>query len=530
MNKPDIGMSQVAGSVVLAAVLGFGQGCTQAEEQPSLVILIAVDQLRGDLLERYEEAFSGGLQRLMDEGQRYTNASHPFAVTHTAAGHASLSTGVLPSRSGIVANSWSQLVGDEWRSTYSVADPDSPILGFENDDRLPGRSPKNLLREGLADWVRSADMNARTVSISGKDRAAITLAGRTDSHVYWLLHEEARFITSQYYAQAYPGWLQRFNDEVMPSLVGDTIWENDVPVEFQSLSRPDFAPYERRGNSTFPHVSSVEETVHNEWAFDSPKADEAVVTLAKTVMEELDLGQRGNVDYLGLALSSTDYVGHLFGPLSQEQLSNLMHLDRLLGDFFNYLDENVGEGKWIIGLSADHGVATMPEYEQERGNTSASRIDAREKSRGRTRALQAALAEGGSPEEIAERLARQLEAEGTVAKAYTHRELTMGEPADSFAIFFRNSHYPGRAHSSLSRYGVEIRYAEGELLYRANGTSHGTVYWYDRHVPLILLGKGIGAGVSESPAYTIDLAPTLARLAGIAAPDDLDGRVIYTGR
>ncbi|HIN78403.1 MAG TPA: hypothetical protein EYM97_06180 [Gemmatimonadetes bacterium] len=289
-------------------------------------------------------------------------------------------------------------------------------------------------------------------------------------------------------------------------------------------------PYERRGNSTFPHVSSVEETVHNEWAFDSPKADEAVVTLAKTVMEELDLGQRGNVDYLGLALSSTDYIGHLFGPLSQEQLSNLMHLDRLLGDFFNYLDENVGEGKWIIGLSADHGVATMPEYEQERGNTSASRIDAREKSRGRTRALQAALAEGGSPEEIAERLARQLEAEGTVAKAYTHRELTMGEPVDSFAIFFRNSHYPGRAHSSLSRYGVEIRYAEGELLYRANGTSHGTVYWYDRHVPLILLGKGIGAGVSESPAYTIDLAPTLAQLAGIAAPDDLDGRVIYTGR
>ena len=248
-------------------------------------------------------------------------------------------------------------------------------------------------------------------------------------------------------------------------------------------------------------------------------------------MEELALGQRGSADFLALGLSSTDYIGHLFGPLSQEQLSNLIHLDRILGEFFDYLDANVGEGQWVAALSADHGVATMPEYAQEQGNTSARRINAREKARDRSSALQAAVAEGGASEDIAERLARQLETEGTVAKAYTHQELTLGEPVDSFAILFRNSHYPGRGHGALSRYGVETRYGEGELLYSANGTSHGTPYWYDRHVPLIFFGKGIDAGVSDAPAYTTDIAPTLAYLAGIATtPDDLHGRVIYTAR
>ena len=531
MRKQSSRILNIAGSIMLGAVLVAGQACTQALEDPSLVVVIVVDQLRGDMLDQFDEGFSGGFRRLIDDGYRYTNASHPLAVTQTAAGHASISTGVPPSRSGIVANTWSQKTGEDWRGTYSVADDESPILGFEDTDGIPGRSPKNLLRSGLADWVREADDNALTVSLSAKDRSAITLAGKTNSHVYWLLHDEARFVTSHHYAQAYPGWVQSFNEEVMTTLVADSVWETEVPIEIQSLARPDFAEYERRGSSTFPHMSSLEERDHYEWVFDSPKSDEAVLELAKAAMEELALGQRGSVDFLALGLSSTDYVGHLFGPLSQEQFSNLIHLDRILGEFFSYLDENVGEGQWVVALSADHGVATMPEYAQEQGNTSARRINARERARNRTNALRAAVAEGGAPEEVAERLARQLEAEGTVAKAYTHRELTLGEPADSFGILFRNSYYPGRGLGALSRYGVETRYAEGELLAGANGTSHGTPYWYDRHVPLIFFGKGIDAGVSDAPAYTIDIAPTLAYLSGIATmPDDLDGRVIYPAR
>ena len=128
---------------MLGAVLVAGQACTQALEDPSLVVVIVVDQLRGDMLDEFDEACSGGFRRLIDDGYRYTNASHPFAVTQTAAGHASISTGVPPSRSGIVANTWSQKTGEDWRGTYSVADNESPILGVEDVEGIPGRSPKN---------------------------------------------------------------------------------------------------------------------------------------------------------------------------------------------------------------------------------------------------------------------------------------------------------------------------------------------------------------------------------------------------
>ena len=526
------------GGVALLAGTLFGASLASGQDTagPSLVVMIVVDQLRGDMIDHYEEAFSGGFRRFLDEGYSFTNASHAHARTHTAAGHATLSTGVFPSRSGIVANEWFLRSGRGWQSVYAVEDLDSPILGFEDQQLLPGRSPKNLLRKGLADWVLAADGDARTVAISSKDRAAIPLAGKTDSNVYWLLPQLARFVTSTYYANRYPRWLTRFNERVMPRITGDRVWRNRTPDSLRSLARSDRASYERanagRGGSTFPHRSADEAgsrglQAHNQWALRHGPADAAVMALAQAAIEEFDLGQRNEVDYLAISLSATDYVGHDHGPFSQEQLVNLMHVDRLLGEFLEYLDEQVGDGKWVVGLSSDHGVATMPEYERELGNENVVRIPRQDETQRLSAALNAASSVGGSLEQIAERLARSLEAEGTVEKAYTHFELTRGEPADSFAVLFRNSYYPGRAHNALSPYGVEIRYSEGDLVHFRSGTTHGTPYWYDRHVPFILLGAGVEAGSSDVPAYTVDMAPTLAALAGIDAPYDLDGRAIY---
>lgn len=526
------------GGVVLVAAAGLGVPSASGQQaaEPSLVVMIVVDQLRGDMIGHYQEAFSGGFRRFVDEGYNFTNASHAHARNHTAAGHTTLSTGVFPSRSGIVANEWKLWTGETWHEVYAFEDLDSPILGRESDKALLGRSPKNLLRTGLADWARAADGGARTVSISSKDRAAIPLAGKTDSNVYWIAPQLARFVTSTHYASNYPGWVTRFNDRVMPTLTLDRVWENDASEQLRSLARSDRASYEGanegRGGSTFPHRSSEEAAgtglqAHNRWAIRHSPADAAVVALAQTAIDELELGQRAQVDYLAISLSATDYVGHDHGPFSQEQLVNLMHVDRILSEFLAYLDEQVGEGKWVAGLSADHGVVTPPEYEQERGNTSVVRIPSRDESPRLSAALRAALAPGGSPEEIAARLARNLETEGTVAKAYTHSELTRGEPADSFAVLFRNSHYPGRAYGTFSPYGVEFRYREGDLVRGRTGTTHGMPYWYDRHVPFILLGAGVETGSSDAPTYTVDMAPTLAALAGIAAPYDLDGRAIH---
>ncbi|HKJ01718.1 MAG TPA: alkaline phosphatase family protein, partial [Longimicrobiales bacterium] len=317
-------------------------------------------------------------------------------------------------------------------------------------------------------------------------------------------------------------------------ILGDTLWTEQVPEKYRSLARADSAAYEGDGiHTTFPHAASQEAgpgiQSYNTWALEQPRMDRAVALLAQEAVKELDLGQRGHVDYLGLSFSATDYVGHKFGPFSQEQLANLVHLDRQLGELFTFLDREVGRGRWVVGLSADHGVMEAPEYLVESGaDPDARRVDLGVVTRAFQSALQEVIATGATGDELATELADLAEARGLVAKAYTHRELEVGMPADSFATFFRNSYLPGRAGSLLSRFGVEIRYRYHDLVRAtATGTSHGSVYWYDRHVPFVLMGAGVEPGVSDAAVYTVDVAPTLAALAGVPTPTDLDGKSVY---
>lgn len=533
----------ILGALSLPLVPGLAGLGGQQVERPRLVVEIVVDQLRGDLIDRYEPAFSHGFRRLLDEGFVFTQASHAHARTSTAPGHATIATGVFPSRHGVVANSWAQRVGVEWKGMYAVEDLDSPILGFEHEPALEGRSPRTMLREALPDWLHAQDDDARIVSISKKDRAAIPLGGRTTEHVYWMVPEIGRFVTSRYYMDRYPRWLERFNAQVMPGISGVQVWDSEVPQGERHLARPDSAAYEGDGiHTAFPHVSAQENPpddvqAHNAWAYDQPRADAAVIALAKTVIDELDLGQRDRTDLLAISLSATDRVGHAYGPLSQEQLSNLVHVDRVLGELLDYLDARVGEGRWVLGLTADHGVLTIPEAQVELGtNPHARRIAMAESNADLGRALRDAVVvpaeqngspSARSPEAVAARLAAIVDGRGLAARAYTHHDLTRGEPADSFAILFRNSHYPGRAWGPLARWGVEVRFGEGDLVGEATGTNHESPYWYDRWVPMIFLGSGVTRGRSDEPVYSVDFAPTLAALAGIHVPDDLDGRNIY---
>jgi len=408
----------------------------------------------------------------------------------------------------------------------------SPIVGVP---AMEGRSPKNMLHSGLADWVLAADPEARAATISGKDRAAITLAGYLRAQTYWLAPALGRFVTSTYYRTEYPEWVTRFNETRMPELLADSVWAQVVPEDQRRLARPDSSAFEGDGIHTiFPHLAWLEAgdttvRARNAWALGAqPRADRAVQLLAQEAVRALDLGQRGHVDFLGLSFSSTDYVGHAYGPYSQEQLENLMHLDRQLGELFAFLDREVGEGRWVAGLGADHGVMTMPEDLVALGeDPSARRLDPATVTAGLQAAVDEASTAGGTEDEIAERLARLVERKGLVARAYTHRQLTVGEYPDSFAVLFRNSYYPGRAGGTLSRLGVEIRYGYHTLVSRATGTTHGSVYWYDRFVPFLLLGTGVRNGTSSMNVYTVDLAPTLARLAGIPTPADLDGKAAY---
>lgn len=530
--------------VAALAALGLSglvpaQGAAQAGP-PSLVVSIVVDQLRGDVLAHYDEAFTGGLRRLMDEGYRFNQASHAHARTSTAPGHATLSTGVFPSRHGIVANSWQQRVGFRWEPWYAVRDPESPLLGFEEIGLLEGRSPKTLFREGLPDWFAAANDDARVVSISRKDRAAIPMGGFASEHVYWILPELGRFVTSTHYRDRYPGWVRDFNEDRMPEIFGEDVWESGIPSRHLGLARADSAVYEFDGvHTTFPHVFEDEVPMNrdddenarwqmqNVWASDRPQADRAVHEFALVAIDELELGQRDETDYLALSFSAVDRVGHQFGPYSPEVLSTLLVLDELLGDFFEELDEEVGEGRWLAGFSADHGIVTMPEYAQEQGNPYAERILRNGVREELTELLNQAAAGGGGPAQLAERIKTEAVKLPFIEQVYTHSDLTRGAAPDSFAVFYRNSHYPGRAWDDLARWGVDLRYGEGDYVGSQTGTNHETVYWYDRWVPIVFIGAGIAPGASDEPVYTVDFAPTLAALAGIRVPDDLDGRRIY---
>ncbi|MDH5590253.1 MAG: alkaline phosphatase family protein, partial [Gemmatimonadota bacterium] len=329
----------------------------------------------------------------------------------------------------------------------------------------------------------------------------------------------------------YPEWLNRFNAERMPGFVTDTVWENGVDEGSRGLARADSAVYENDGvHTTFPH-HALEELdfglpgALSSWNLGHPNADAAVFALAKEAIGALGLGRRGVVDYLSISLSATDYVGHGYGPFSQEQLDNLVRLDGGLGRFIDELDASVGTGGWVMALSADHGVQTMPEYLAAAGEP-AVRVDWGE----RGRAIGSVVAEVeravGTGDLLADSLAHRLEGSGLVEKAYTHRDLTRGEPADSFAALFQNSYFPGRAGGWISTKGVEVRFPPNHLVSGPTGTTHGSPYWYDRHVPIIFFGAGIEKGVSSDGVHTVDIAPTLAALAGISAPTDLDGRIL----
>lgn len=518
-------------AALLLLVLPAGCGDAEPREGPRLMVMVVVDQLIPDLLERYDEHYSGGLRRLLDEGFRFGNAAHDHGVTETAAGHATLSTGVMPKTHGIVANDWYEFdAAGEPRDVYAVEDSLSPIVGIPG---RAGRSPRNLERGGMADWVLDADSGAHVVSVSKKDRAAVTMAGRAPGHVYWLDAEEGRYVTSTWYRQALPGWVEDFNREARTRFLSDSVWHSTIPAGLERVvPRGDEASYEADGiHTTFPHrfhdeadSSSPEE--FNEWMAERPMVDAATLGLAMTAVRELGIGQDDIVDYLSVSLSQVDYVGHRYGPHSVEQFDTLLRLDRLLGEFLAFLDEEVGPGAWVLAFSADHGVQPVPEYLQELGQPG-GRVGSRD-FRAAARLVQDALADGAGalsgPEQ--ERVAEVLEELDFVADAVTEAELA-GEPsADSLIRLQQNSWFAGRMAGPMHRYGVhlEIRLTPGTVEYTGGGTNHGSPYWHDRHVPLIFLGAGVRPGRSDQRVRTVDVAPTLAALAGIPAPADLAGR------
>lgn len=533
---------------IAALLLAVAAGCREAPPKPrppALAVLIAVDQLRADLLDRYDTLFSGGFRRLRDRGMHYTRAMVDHAITVSHPGHVTLATGLVPARHGIVDAAFFVPEGDHRRLVDALEDPNERILGAPGQK---GVSPRKILASTLPEWFIRADPEARAAALGSGQYSSLLHDARAGGDVYWYSGAAGRYVTSTYYRREYPAWIDRFNGMVLPRLMeGSALWESTVPPAGRPLALPDASPYEAdHVHTTFPH--RLEERIPPEhaadleyrrralawWIAGTPALDGATLALARETVAALSLGGRGRTDYLSLVLSQVDDIGHSYGPLSQEQLDNLLRLDRELGEFFSFLDASVGKGRYVIALSADHGIPDIPESRRETGRAG-RRVTEEEIEKVLKEAKIAASAGPGSPDEIAARVAGAVERHDFVADAMTPTDLAGGAGgSDPFIALYRNSWRPDRVPrlplfsfsgdgTGIGQYGVAVRLVEGAMI-DLDPAVHGSPYEYDRHVPLIFMGEGIGPGVSDEEARTVDLAPTLARLSGIPFPSGLDGR------
>ncbi len=525
---------------LLAAGLGLAACDTENAGAPRLVVLVVVDQLRGDLLQRYADCWRGGFRRLLDQGSCFNQAVQDHAVTNTGPGHATLATGVFPARHGIVDNSWCERIGDDIVVVPCVADSTTHLVG----SAAAGVSPHRLLSPTLAEWMQAADARSRVVALGGKDRASILLAGNARGDVYWFSRSDGRFVTSSWYAAADPDWLQQFHAREWPALSRDSTWMCEVPAAQRSRVRvaapaSSAGPFrnDREAGSTeldFVHRFDPAQGDFWTWWRDTPFPDAALLALAATAVSARGLGDDDVPDLLALALSQTDYVGHEYGPQSLEQLDNLLRLDRDLGAFLAFLDTKVGRGRWVMVLSADHGVTDLAVHRREDGipvqKVLAASIDSLFDGLREVEANQASQREQIG----AVRVARH----DFVAKVYTHTDLaSVTAPAaeDSFLRVFRHTYHPGRfpleplgsgsRRRTLGVHGIEAR-LQPWAVRSESGAAHGSPSFDDRHVPILFLGARIPSGSSAQNIRSVDVAPTLANMVRVPVPASLDGIVL----
>jgi predicted AlkP superfamily pyrophosphatase or phosphodiesterase len=514
-----------------------------AANRPSLVVMIAVDQLRADLLDRYDTVFTGGFRRLRERGRWFTNGVVDHAVTVSHPGHATLATGMHPSHHGIVDAAFYMGPPPGARVfTDALEDGAETIIGAPG---RPGVSPRRFLAPTLAEWIETASANAgRVVAVGSGASSSLLHAGRARGDVYWYERTAARYVTSSFYRHDDPDWVTAFNTRTLPALIdAAVVWENGTPEPLRALADPDNSPWEGdHKNIVFPHRladvappgKTIDAPMRGRWFTWTPHLDGATLGLAEAAVAALHLGGGSGVDYLGIVSSQVDDIGHSYGPTSQEQLDNLRRLDLELGHLFDTLDREVGASRWVAALSADHGITDIPEARLARGEK-ARRVTAAEMN-----AVLERLKDAGSatsdPATVADRVARLVKEADFVADAMTPHDLFEGEARDPFVTLYRHSARPDRlprfplfdldsGKSPVAESGVAVRFVEGAMP-DVDTAVHGSPYLYDRSVPIIFMGTGVTPGTSDEPARTIDVAPTLARLAGVPIPSGLDGRAL----
>jgi len=516
--------------VALMAVVSFpAPGFASAYNgHPKLIVVIVIDQFRGDYLERYRDQFGdSGFRLLLDHGAYFPNCNYNYANTSTAPGHSTLFTGGYTNGHGIVANEW-------WDSrklsmVTSVEDDDTKLVGVDGDK--VGASPHNLLADTLGDELKLATQGkARVFAISLKDRAAVLPGGFSADAAYWIEPKTGVWITSTYYRNQLPQWVQDFNSS-RPAKYWDRDWKSAQGTILRSTAH---RAGKTGGEASFYEVVGST-TFGNEYEFE----------FARELIVYENLGRGPVTDLLAISLSPNDILGHQVGPDSPEIEQMALDLDRELADFFNFLGHQVGLADVWVALSADHGVSAVPDVAKKfriptpklgvaeiKAQINAS-ITAKF-SPGHPAAYvkldfprawldQRAFAAAHLKEHDAEEAVGEAMKQAGFRDYYTKSQLAEGKVPDTpLGRKFLNSYSPQGGWYVM---GVPNIYAVGP----GSGTDHLSPYTYDTHVPLAFYGLPFRAGTYRTSAEPVDLAPTLASLLGINAPTHSVGRVLTEG-
>lgn len=537
--------------------------------KPKLVVILVVDQMRGDYVDKFQHQWTGGLKRLVNEGAWFHEAAYPYGATETCVGHSTISTGAFPASHGMVANEWWDR--EQRKDVTCTADASVRDIAYEgatapaasnpagnapsSAPNVAGDSAAKMLIPAFAEELKfQAGAGTRVVTMSLKARAAITLAGHQADSVTWWDGATGLWLTSSAYPQA-PFIAEFAKSHSVTDDYGKT-WAPLLPESEYLYDKTAFNAGPPPGYGTeFPHPLSgtpesrgPDHAFYLQWAT-SPYAETYLAHMAEDAVDKLELGRGPSIDFLSVSFSSVDYVGHTFGPRSWEVQDELARLDRDLAEFFSHLDKTVGRGKYVVAFSSDHGVAPVPEDLRKTG-IDAGRLNLADVKNRIEQALEPFHYTKPSVSDIGgadvylssgtyaklkndppalQAVIEAIRATPGVARVYQAEELddrpVTRNPirAAEAAGFFKSR--SGDLFIVPKPYWIWDYSAPGKPS-RSGGTSHGTPYYYDQHVPVILMGWGIRPGKYYESATPADIAPTLATLCGITLATH-DGRTLF---
>jgi predicted AlkP superfamily pyrophosphatase or phosphodiesterase len=521
---------------LLLFLLVFGAACAGAQSSqrtetpaaaatpPSLIVLITIDQFRGDYLNRFRSQLHGGLDRLARGGAWFTNAHHDHAITETAPGHATLLSGRYPRSTGIMAN------------RIGVDDDAAPLVGVAGPG---GASPRRFMGTTLVDWLQAKDSRSRTLSVSMKDRGAILPVGKSRAEVYWY-YPDGRFTTSRYYRDSLPEWVVRFNSRHLPQSFAGKSWTPLLPDS--AYKEADSVSVEMNGvGFTFPHRIPDDVTQASSVIRVTPWMDEITLALALDGVRALSLGETPRTDVLAISLSATDLIGHGYGPDSKEMHDNILRLDRALGVFLDSLFKLRDPSRVAIVLTGDHGIGTIPELVAGSLKPTPVRVDALTLDQMLRRLVATARIDSSFVEMdrqivLADRnaLKDRQPALDSLLGAFMVRARAL--PGVGRVDRFQDLLHRDTINDPIARRWVHQFPAQTNVqlvitltpfsIFSGLVATHGAPYDYDTHVPLIFFGRWFAPGRYSEFTRTVDLAPTLAKIAGVKPADRIDGVVL----